>query len=142
MKKSIFIVLFVILSLVFSCSYVFAENNNNLSNDIQNAMNNAGNAVQNTANNASGAITNGANDAINEAKDSAEKTGNNVKNTAENAGNTVKDYTATRTSVDEATSNNTKNWMNKDIWTWIIVGIITIVIVALIWYYASRNSDL
>lgn len=159
MKKRIFIALFVILSLIFSCSYVMANDNNNgnsLVNGVKNTVNDAGNMAEDAANGTAGAIKDGANnvkdktqDAMNNAKNGAENAGNNVNNTMDNMGNNMNNnmgnqdnnrYTATRTATEENTGNTTQNWMSRDIWTWIIVGIITIVIVALIWYYASRNN--
>ena len=167
MKKRIFIALFVLVSLLFSCSYVMANTDNNLVEGVKSTVNDAGNMAADAGNATAGAIKDGANnvkdktqDAMNNAKNGTEKAGNDVKNAAENAGNNVKDgmqnmgndmnngmnnqgtndYTATRTATEQNTGNNTQNWMNRDIWTWIIVGIISIVIVALIWYYASRNN--
>lgn len=156
MKKSIFIALFVILSLLFSCSYVMATNDNNLTEGVKNTVNNAENMAENAGNSAAGAIKNGANDVknatgdvMNGAKNGVENAGNDVKNGVQNIGNDANNamnnmdnngYTATRTATEQNAVNSTQNWMNRDIWTWIIVGIITIVIVALIWYYASRNN--
>ena len=134
MKKSIFIALFVILSLLFSCSYVMATNDNNLAEGVKNTVNNAENMAENAGNSAAGAIKNGANDV----KNGVQNMGNDAKNAMNNMDNNG--YTATRTATEQNAVNSTQNWMNRDIWTWIIVGIITIVIVALIWYYASRNN--
>ena len=136
MKKSIFIVSFVILSLIFSYSFVMAtDDGNNVANGIKNTVNNAENMAEDAGKNVGGAIKNGAEDAGNTVKDSAQKAGDSLQNGAENVG-----YTATRTATEQNTGNTTQGWMNRDIWTWIIVGIITIVIVALIWYYASRSN--
>ena len=63
--------------------------------------------------------------------------GNNMKDTGK--AKTENGYNATRTAT-ETTTNNTNNGLTKDMWTWIIVAIIAIVIIALIWYYASRNN--
>ena len=77
---------------------------------------------------------------------------NNAKNAVMNAGNTVgtvtgtldngrSDYTATRT----ATTNDNLFGMSNTAWTWLILGIVGIVIVALVWYYGAqyehRNYD-
>lgn len=159
MKKSIFIISFVLVALFFSFSCVFAEDGGQkVINDIKNTTNGASDMVQDAANGTGGAIGNGANDVrdgaenvANDAKDAVENAGNDIGSGAENAGNDIKNgtentennmrnqsdnaYTATRTAT-----NGTGNFMSRDIWTWIIVGIIAIVIVALIWYYASRNN--
>lgn len=165
MKKSIFIISFIILSLFFSYSFVFAENAgeqvvngvrqtvNGVENAAQDAANNTGNALQESGNN----MKNKAQDAGNNIKGSLENAGNNLQNagnnmmnSVENAGNDMMNstdnmmnddgYTASRTAA-ETNNNQANGWMNRDMWTWIIVGIITIVIVALIWYYASRHNQ-
>ena len=66
----------------------------------------------------------------------------NIKNAANNIGNAVtgtsNNYTATRTSAD-----NTFMGMNSTAWTWLILGIAAIAIIALVWYYSSQlnNND-
>lgn len=165
MKKSIFIISFIILSVLFSYSFVYAENpGQQMVNGMKETADGAGNAIEDAANGTAGAIKDGANglknmteDAANNAKKGMENAGENVDNAMENAGNDIQDgaenvgdsmrnagnrtYEAARTATESpTTNNNNQGWMNRDIWTWIIVGIITIVIVALIWYYASRNT--
>lgn len=178
MRKSIFVIAFVLVSVIFSYSFVFAADAKNVGNDVVNGVRNtvggAENVVEDAAKGAAGAIKNGVqavqdtaggdnNQAQkntenmgNDVKNTTENVGNDVKNTAENVGNDTKNaaenvgnginktgnnaYTATRTAT-EKTGETTKNWMSSNVWTWIIVGIIAIVIIALIWYYASRNNQ-
>ena len=77
-----------------------------------------------------------------EVKNSVNKAGSNIKNAANNIGNAVtgtsNNYTATRTSAD-----NTFMGMNSTAWTWLILGIAAIAIIALVWYYSSQlnNND-
>ena len=47
------------------------------------------------------------------------------------------DYTATRTSTTQATFMG----MNATAWTWLILGIAAIAIVALVWYYSMQLRD-
>ena len=49
---------------------------------------------------------------------------------------TNKNYTATRTST--GTEANTFMGMTATSWTWLIMGIAAIAIVALVWYYSSQ----
>lgn len=147
MKKSIFTITFIILSILFSASFVFAAENNveNVKNNMVDTVNNAGNVVQDTASGAAGAVKNGLNaignttqnmtNSVNNAgNDMMNNTDNNMMNTDNNSNS---DYTATRT----ATENNTETAGGyNNMWTWIIVGIIAIVIIALIWYYVSQNN--
>ena len=163
MKKSIFIISFIILSLFFSCSFVFAENaGEQVVNGIRDTVGGVENAAEDATNNAGGAIKNGANavkdtteNAANDVKNTAENMGDDVKESGENMGNNIQNtmndntdennqgndsYTATRTAAENSANTSNSGWMNRDMWTWIVVGIITIVIIALIWYYVSRNN--
>lgn len=155
MKKSIIAITFIILSLLFSYSFVYAENaGGQIVNGVKDTVNGVGNAAGDAANGAAGAIKNGAENV----KDTTQNAGDKMQNTAENAGNDMKNgaenmgndmrngannaFTATRTATENTTNNDNQGWMNnRDIWTWIIVGIIAIVIIALIWYYASRSNQ-
>lgn len=164
MKKSIIAISFIILSLLFSSSFVFAENaGNQVVNGIRNTVGGVENAAQDATNDLGGAIKNGTNmvqngaqNAGNAMTNATENMGNSVNNMANNAGDEIKDsanktgdnmrnmgdmtYDATRTATQDNTNNGSQGWMNRDMWTWIIVGIITVAIIALVWYYASRNN--
>ena len=142
MKKSIFIISFIILSLFFSYSFVSAANAGeqivngmrNTVSGIENGAENVGNGIKNGVQNAGNAVKNATENAGSELKNSVEKTGDNMRNVGDGA------YTAARTATETNNNQNTQNWMGSNIWTWIVVGIITIVIIALIWYYVSRNN--
>ena len=153
MKKSIIIISFIILSLLFSSSFVFAENAGNQvvdgirntvggvenaaqdgANMIKDGAQNVGNGMSNATQDMGNSVNNGINNAGNEIKNSADKTGNTMRNMGDGA------FNATRTATEDNTNNGSQGWMNRDMWTWIIVGIITIAIIALIWFYASKNN--
>lgn len=151
MQKKLLITFAIIVSIIFSFSICFATDAvTDVSNAVKDTMNNAGNAVKGTMENAGNAI-----------KDSTEKTENtmeNAENSVENAGNTAKKdvgnavsqtttrnddtYTTTRTSTNGST---TFMGMNATAWTWLILGIATIAIIAVVWYYSmqitSENND-
>ncbi len=151
MQKKLLITFAIIVSIIFSFSVCFATDTlTDASNTVKDTMNNAGNAVKETMENAGNAI-----------KDSTEKTENtmeNAGNSVEKAGNTVeKDvenaisqtttrnddtYTTTRTSTN---GSATLMGMNSTAWTWLILGIATIAIIAVVWYYSmqitSENND-
>lgn len=138
MKKSIFTISFIIISLFFSFSFVFATDNNmdNLKNNMMNTVNSAGNVVQDAAEGTAGAVQNG----MNTVGDKSREFTNNI----ENAGNDMmdnvnSDYTATRTAAENNTTPSNIGYDN--IWTWIIVGVIAIVVIALIWYFVSQNNE-
>lgn len=170
MHKKLLIGIALILSLILSFSVCFANDElqkaansvrdavggaenavEDAAKGVSNASKDATNSIENGGNNVGNAIKDGANNAGNEIKDSADKTGNAIKNGADKAGTAIEDtfngsrnnnYTATRTSAE-----NTFMGMNSTAWTWLILGIAAIAIIALVWYYSmqltnnSHNND-
>ena len=64
-------------------------------------------------------------------------TGNNMeKDTRATTGNNT--YTATRTSTD---GRATFMGMNGTAWTWLILGIAAIAIIAVVWYYSMQVTS-
>ena len=47
-------------------------------------------------------------------------------------------YTATRTAADEGTLLG----MNATAWTWLIIGMVGIAIIALVWYYSMQHDTI
>lgn len=141
MKKSIFIISFILVALFFSFSYVLATNDGNtMINNVRNTIGGAENVVENTANDITGAVKNG----FNTVGDKTENAVNDVTNAGDNMMNNTNDntnYTATRTATDTTTNTDTNTTdMANNVWTWIIVAIIAITIIALIWYYTTRSN--
>ena len=141
MQKKLFITFAIIISIIFSFSVCFAAD----------MLTEATNAVRDTVNNAENAVEGAMNTAGDAIKNSTEKT----ENTMENAGNTVgRDmhnatssrntttnngtYTATRTSTN---GNATFMGMNATAWTWLILGIAAIAIIAVVWYYSNQLTS-
>ena len=140
MKKSIFTISFIVIALFFSFSIVYATENNaeNVKNNVVDTVNNTENVVKDTATGAAGAVKNGLNTIGNKTQEmtnNVKNAGNDMMNTTDN---TNTNYTATRTATEENVGTTTGGYNN--VWTWIIVGIIAIVIIALIWYYVSQNN--
>ena len=105
-----------------------------IGNTIHNTASDAGEAVQNSANKAGNSIQNGMNNVEdgmngNEDNNNNDNANNNNNNNEDNNG----DYTATRTSAD-----NTIMGMNSTAWTWLILGVAAIAIIALVWYYSAQ----
>lgn len=170
MHKKLLIGIVIAFSIIFTFSFCFATDENhsvvngirNVVGGAENAMNNAakgiGNAVQNVGNtirDGAGAIgntvQNAAGDAGNAVQDSMNKTGNSIENGVNNMENGMDnntnndnndnnnngDYTATRTSAD-----NTIMGMDSTAWTWLVLGVAAIAIIALVWYYSAQiNSN-
>ena len=150
MKKTIFTISFIIIAMFLSASLVFAEGNNfeNVKNNIVDTVNNAGNVVGDTASGAAGAVQNGMNtvgnatqNMSNDVNNAGENMANGVKNMGDDMGNAIgnMDYTAERTST-ENNANNAANAGFNNTWTWIIVGIIALVVIGLIWYFVTQNN--
>ena len=145
MHKKLLLGAILSIALLFVCNFCFAAENN------ENPMHDAANSVRNVVGGAENAIENGAKDISNATKDatnSMEHAGNNLGQDAKNTMNTVTDnntrtsngnnYTATRTSTNGET---TLFGMNSTAWIWLVLGIATIAIVALVWYYSKQNVN-
>ncbi len=147
MKKTIYVISLIIISLFLSFSYVYANNDGkDAVNAVRNTVGGAENVVEDTAKGTAGAVRSGFNtigegteNVMNDAKNMGNDMGNNAQDET-NKAKTDSNYNATRTATENG-ANNATTGMSKDVWTWIIVAIISIVIIALIWYYASRNNS-
>lgn len=128
------LVIFAILTIgIFSFSVCFANNDESMIKD-------AANGVRDAVGGAENVIEDGAKDIANTTKNvtgSAENAMENKDNsgmTQNNNRTNNSNYTATRT----ATTNQTFMGMSSTAWTWLIIGIAGIAIVALVWYYGSQ----
>ncbi len=137
MYKKILLGTLLIVAIVFSFNSCFAEDNSsmldNMGNNIKNAVNNVQNGVEDAARNISGASK--------DATENIAQKANSVTNELmDGDSNYNANYNATRTATD---NNNTFMGMDANVWTWLIVGIAAIAIIALIWYYIAglRSSD-
>ena len=138
MYKKLLISIAILIIGIFSFSTCFANNGlQDAADGIRNVVGDAENAVEDAAKD----ISNASKNATAEIENGANNIGNAVMNTTNNAFKTDNNnhYTATRT----ATTDNTFMGMNATAWTWLIIGIAAIAIVALVWYYAmqTRSSD-
>ena len=158
MNKKLFISIGILLACIFSFNFCSAADGlQNIAEDVRNAVGGAENAVEdaakdvsNASKDATGSMENTANNAGDSMKNTATNIGDSMKNVANNVGNAMSgttsdngDYTATRTST---TGNNaTFMGMTATAWTWLILGVAAIAIVALVWYYSmqvrSSNYD-
>lgn len=128
------LVIFAILTIgIFSFSVCFANNDESMlqdaANGVRDAVGGAENAIEDGAKdiaNTTKGVTGSAENAM-ENKDNSGMTQNNNRTNNSN-------YTATRT----ATTNQTFMGMSSTAWTWLIIGIAGIAIVALVWYYGSQ----
>lgn len=149
MYKKLAIVFSILIVAIFSFTVCFA---NDMVNDAVEGVRNVVGGAENTVENAAKDVTNATKNATNTMENMAKNTMNRVKTEGDND-NTTKDtnnemltssngnYNATRTNAEGSTLMG----MNATMWTWLIIGIAAIAIVALVWYYSmqmrSSNYD-
>ena len=132
MNKKLAIVLSILIVAIFSFSVCFA---NDMANDAVEGVRNVVGGAENAVENAAKDVTNAAKDATNSVENKMENITNNRVTSSTST------YNATRTNAEGSTLMG----MNATMWTWLIIGIATIAIVALVWYYSmqmrSSNYD-
>lgn len=139
-KKFIFSIV-VFAAFIFSFTYVFAAD---MANGVQNVVNKTEETVEGVVKDGANAVRDVTKDAENTANNAGNAMAGAVSNTTNHAGNTAAgmtnegNYTATRTATNEGA---TFMGMNATTWTWLILGIAAIAIVALVWYYSMQFND-
>ena len=128
------LVIFAILTIgIFSFSVCFANNDGSMLQDAANGVRDAVGGAENAVEDGAKGIANttkGATGSAENAMENKDNSGMTQNNNRTNNSN----YTATRT----ATTNQTFMGMSSTAWTWLIIGIAGIAIVALVWYYGSQ----
>lgn len=149
MNKRILLVLFISVSLIFTFTYVFAEELNVMDNP-ENMVNSAANSIRNGVNDVTGATRNALTDTNvntnantgNWFKDEGDKLGNNLNNvTGGVVGTNNNNYNASRTAIAGTDQDNTLFGMTGTAWTWLILGIAGIIIIGLVWYYSMQLTS-
>lgn len=138
MSKRVFTTILVAFALVLCTTFSFAANN--LGDNIKDSMNKSGKAIENMGNDVKNAVVGAENTVegmFNNNKDN-DNNNNNMMSGIMNNNNNNGGYTATRTAT---TTNGTFLGMNATAWTWLILGIATIAIVALVWYYGKQYDN-
>ena len=129
-KKLLFIIGFTI-AVMFAFLVPFC-----LGTDGDNVMNDAVNGVRNTVGGAENVIEGAVKDTTNGIK----STTNTMENGANNTINNNIAYSANRTATTTTTDTANFMGMSANMWTWLILGISAIVIIALVWYYSNQVS--
>lgn len=139
MNKKIGISIAIIISMIFSFTVCFANDGGNMVQDAANGVRNVVGGAENAVEDAAKGVTDGAKNVTN----NIENVGNKAENKASNMTSsdnsrmsTNNSYTATRTST--GTEANTFMGMTATSWTWLIMGIAAIAIIALVWYYSAQ----
>jgi len=147
MKKKLYITILTLLAiLAFSFSYTFAANNIAVVDGIRNVVGGAENVMEDAGN----GIVSGIRNVTSAGQNTMENATGDMGNGMQNAGNTTvggmttdnDDYTATRTTTRMATDTTDGTFLGMDstMWTWLIMAIVGIAIVALVWMYAKQNN--
>ena len=144
MYKKIFVALAILTIGIFSFSICFANNDHMLehaANGVRNVVGGAENAIEegardiaNTTKGATGAAENSMDNATGMTENTNNNNNNNNSEMNGNDRTNSNTYIATRTS----TTDSRFMGMNATAWTWLILGIAGIAIVALVWYYGSQ----
>lgn len=139
MTKKILFTLLLISLLIFNISFSLATTN--VGNDLMDAGKSVGNAVKGTADAAidsTNDLTTGASNMMNNMTnanvDNESDATNTLGTTDGILDNIDGDYTATRTSA----TNDGLLGMSEMTWTWLILGIVGAIIIALVWYYGAQ----
>lgn len=136
MKRKIYIAILTVFAiLAISCSYCFANNTTSSAVDgIRNVVGGAENVVEDAGKGVAEGIRNITDAGENTMENMTSR--NNMQNTRTTNNNT--NYSATRTTARTTSTGNTG--VNTTMWTWIIMAIVGIIIIALVWMYAKQNN--
>lgn len=139
MYKKILVSIGILLAIILSSTICFANDGlQDMANGVRNAVGGVENAVEGAAKNVSDASKNATgaveNTANNITTHNDNQIANNVDNQENMTGRINGNYNATRT----ATTSDTFMGMNATVWTWLILGVAAIAIVALVWYYSVQ----
>lgn len=148
MKKNFYRIALLIISILALCiSYTFAANEPQAVQDIRNVVGGAENVVED----AGRGIVDGVRNITSGGENMMENVAGDVGNGVQNAGNDIagalttdnNDYDATRTTTRSAVDANEGTFlgMNGTVWTWLIIAVVAVAIIALIWMYVKQNNN-
>ena len=146
-KKILFTIGLLMISIfTLATTFSFATDGksavNTAVNDVRNVVGGAENAIEGAVNN----VGNTVNNATHTTGNTMHNAGNTVTNGTNHVGNTVTNngtnYTANRTATTRTTANTgTFLGMSSTMWTWIVLAVAVVAIVALVWYYSNRLTN-
>ena len=133
MKKKFLISFATILVSIFSFTVCFATD----------GLENVTNAVRNFVVGVENTVDNAAKDVSNVSKDATGSVENSMNSDTHNSMSRTNNYNTTRVATG---SSNMSGGMSASAWTWLILGIVAIAIIAVVWYYSmqltnGRNHD-
>ncbi len=136
MNKKIFIGLTIALCVIFSFTFCFATDNGNGFEKATNDVRNFVGGVENTVEDAAKDVSNASKDVTGDMENGLNRNTNRATTGMTNGNNGG--YTSTRTST---ATDNTVMGMSSTAWTWLILGIAAIAIIAVVWYYSMQFTN-
>lgn len=135
MTKKFFLISSILIFFLFISSYTFANNDlQKAGNDVKNTVGSAENAVGDMVGGVSGAIKSGTNKVENAGDNMGKTMKNNSFSDSTSNMDSRNGYNATRTSTTFA-------GMSSTAWTWLILAIAAIAIIALVWLYSAQSNN-
>ena len=132
MKKKLLISSAIILASIFSFTVCFATDGlGNVANDVRNVVGGVENTVEN-------AVENAVRDVSNVSKDVTGSVENGMNSDTHNSMSRTNNYNTTRVATG---SSNMSGGMSASAWTWLILGIVAIAIIAVVWYYSMQLTN-
>ena len=150
-KKLVFTVgLLMSLIFTFAVTFSFATDGNGAMNGVNNAVNDVRGAVGGAENAVEGAVKdvtdntkNATNNTENKMNDATRSNTTNLNVTGNNTQST--EYTANRTATTgtaNAANNGNFLGMSSTMWTWLILAVAVVTIIALVWYYSNQLNNI
>ena len=131
MNKKLIISLILSIALIFSMTFCYAMDNENGIGKAEDDVRNFVGGVENTVENAT-------RDVSNVSKDATGSVENDMGNMTNNKSGSNSTYETSRVSTDEPA---TIMGMNQTTWTWVIITIAAIAIIAVVWYYSMQFTS-
>lgn len=128
MKKKFLISFAIILVSIFSFTVCFATD----------GLENVTNAVRNVVGGVENTVENAAKDVSNVSKDATGSVENSMNSDTHNSMSRTNNYNTTRVATG---SSNMLGGMSASAWTWLILGIVAIAIIAVVWYYSMQLTN-
>ena len=128
MKKKFLISFAIILVSIFSFTVCFATD----------GLENVTNAVRNVVGGVENTVENAARDVSNVSKDVTGSVENGMNSDTHNSMSRTNNYNTTRVATG---SSNMSGGMSASAWTWLILGIVAIAIIAVVWYYSMQLTN-
>lgn len=147
MNKKLLFTIGLLISLIFTfaINFSFATDGNDAMTGVNDAVNGVRNAVGGAENAVEGAVkdvTNTTKTDTNNMQNNMNDVNNNTTNLNVTDNNTQSTgYTANRTATTVRTNADNFLGLSSTMWTWLILAVAVIAIIALVWYYSNQLTN-